>query len=325
MDRRRLIVSLGSCMVAATGWAALAQERRTVRLGFIGGGEVSESANFLTNLRIGLAQIGYNPGATRLVERYAERKPERIQGLVSELEASGVELIVTHAAAVLLVVRAQRNIPVVYQLSADPVSVGLTSELSKPQNNATGVTLMAAEMNIKRLDLMREILPDSRRLSVIYNPLHGGEHLERAWIDDRARALNFAVSYHPTPNRNALQAVLGTLAAAPPDALMLLSDGFLQEERAPIIELTKRLKVPAFAGWAVFAESGALCSLGPRVPATIQRTAVYIDKLLHRSKPADLPIERPSTFELIINLETASKFGLLVPTTVIARADRVIE
>ena len=325
MNRRRLIKTLGSVAVAATGFSAMAQERRIARIGFIGGGEASDSATFLTNLRIGLAQFGYGAANARLLERYAGREPERIQGLIDELEASGVDVIVTHAAAVLLVVRARRTTPVVYQLSADPVSAGLTAELSKPRNNATGITLMTAELNGKRLDLLREIIPGCRSLSVIYNPLHGGEHLERAWVEDRARALDFAVAYHPAADRPTLEKVLDAAAARPPDAILLLSDGFLQTQRAPVMAFAARMRVPAIAGWTIFAESGALFSYGPRIPEMTQRVAVYVDRILNGAKTADLPIERPTLFELVINLDTATRLGLTLPATVIARADRVIE
>jgi putative ABC transport system substrate-binding protein len=325
MNRRQLIAGLGGAALSLQAPGAMAQERRIARLGFIGGGLPSDSAAFLSNLRIGLERQGYSGANLRLAERYAERSPDRIQGLVDDLEQSGVDVILTHAAAVLLVVRARRATPVVYQLSADPVSVGLTAELAKPQNNATGVTLLAAELNSKRLELIREIIPASRRISVIYNPLHGGEHLERAWIEDRARALDFTVSYNPAKDRPTLDKVLAATADAPPDAVLLLSDGFLQAERAPVLALAARMRLPTIAGWTIFAESGALCSYGPRIPEMIQRTASYVDRLLYGARAADLPIERPNLFELAINLDTAAKLGLTLPATVIARADRVIE
>lgn len=324
LRRRQVIAALGSTVVAANSVASWAQDRRPARIGFIGGGEPPESKAFLTDLPIGLAKLGYDRASFSFIERFAERKRERIQGLVEELEGASVDLIVTHAAAVLPVVRAKRATPVVYHLSADPVSVGLTAELSKPQNNATGVTLMAAELNGKRLELLREIDPARRRLSVIYNPLHGGEQLERAWIDDRAKALGFDVAYHPASNREGLDKVLAANEAAPPDAFLLLSDGFMQQERGPVLALASRLRLPVIAGWAVFAESGALFSYGPRIPEVIQRTAVYVDRILRGAKPADLPIERPNIFELLINLDTAAKLGLNLSATLIARADRVI-
>lgn len=324
MRRRQFMAGLGAAGVAAASAPSFGQDRRQARIGFIGGGELSESKAFLTDLPVGLAKAGYDRASYRFIERYAEGKRERIQGLIEELEGANVDLIVTHAGAVLPVVRAKRATPVVYQLSADPVSVGLTTELARPQNNATGVTLMAAELNGKRLELLREISPDRRRLSVIFNPLHGGEHLERAWIDDRARALDFDVAYHPATSRAGLDQALAATEAAQPEAILLLSDGFIHQERGPVLALASRLRLPVVAGWAVFAESGALCSYGPRISEMIQRTAVYVDRILRGAKPADLPIERPNTFELVINLDTAAQLGLNLSPTLIARADRVI-
>ena len=324
MRRRQFMAGLGAAGVAAASAPSLGQDRRQARIGFIGPGTPKESEIFLTNLPLGLAKFGYERTHFRIFERYAERNPDSFNSLIAELEAAAVDVIVTHAGAVLPVVRAKRATPVVYQLSADPVTVGLTTELSRPQNNATGVTLMTAEMNGKRLELLREIGSPLRRLSVIYNPLHGGEHLERAWIDDRARALDFDVAYHPATTRAGLNQALAATEATPPEAILLLSDGFIQQERGPVLALASRLRLPVVAGWAVFAESGALCSYGPRIPEMIQRTAVYVDRILRGAKPADLPIERPNTFELVINLDTAAQLGLNLSPTLIARADRVI-
>jgi putative ABC transport system substrate-binding protein len=324
LGRRQFTAALGAAAAFTIGPPVWAQARRPARIGFIGGGGAADSESFLTNLPVGLAKLGYDRSSFSFIERFAEQKPELIQGLVAELEAASVDLIVTHAAAVLPVVRAKRVTPVVYNLSADPVSVGLTTELSRPENNATGLTLMAAELNGKRLELLREIGPERRRVSVLYNPLHGGEHLERAWIDERAKALGFDVAYHPASNLEALNRALAANEAAPPDAFLLLSDGFMHQQRGAAIQAALRLRVPVIAGWAVFAESGALCSYGPRIPEMVQRTAFYVDRILRGAKPADLPIERPNTFELLINLDTAAQLGLNLSPTLIARADRVI-
>jgi putative ABC transport system substrate-binding protein len=324
MQRRHVIAALGSTAIAAAAGPAWAQERRPARIGFIGGGEPSESRVFLSDLTGGLLKLGYDRARFAVIERFAERQPERIQALVEELEALGVDLIVTHAAAVSPVVRARRTAPVVYQLSADPVSVGLAAELSKPQFNATGLTLMAAELNGKRLELAREFGPDWRRLAVIYSPLHPGEHLERAWIDYRAKALGFDVEYFAASNKDALRAALGKLGANPPEVALILSDVFMLQEHSTVLGGAAILRLPVFAGWAAFAEGGALCSYGPRISEVIQRAAVYVDRILRGAKPVDLPIERPSLFELVINLETAAKLGLSTPSAVLARADRVI-
>lgn len=324
MRRRHVIAALGSTAVAVAARSAWAQERRPARLGFIGGGEPSESRAFLSDLTTGLLKLGYDRARFTVIERFAERQPVRIQALVEELEAVGVDLIVTHAAAVSPVVRAKRTTPVVYQLSADPVSVGLAAELSKPQLNATGLTLMAAELNGKRLELAREFGPEWRRLAVIYSPLHPGEHLERAWIDDRAKVLGFDVAYYGASNKETLRSALGKIEANPPEAALILSDAFMLQEHATVLGGAASLRVPVFAGWAAFAESGALCCYGPRISEVIQRSAVYVDRILRGSKPVDLPIERPSLFELVINLDAAAKLGLTTPSAVLARADRVI-
>lgn len=324
LPRRQFIAGLGGATISAVASSSRALERRPSRIGFVGGGEPADSATFLADLSAGLVNLKDARLNVSIEERYANRDLDRVQRLVDELEGQSVELIVTHASAVLPVVRARRKTPVVYILSADPVSVGLTTTLSKPEYNATGLTLMAAELNGKRLELLREVSPGSRRLCVVYNPLHGGEHLERAWIDDRARSLNFDVNYFPASNSAALAQALIAAEKSQPDAMLLLSDGFLQQERKPVLGLASKLRIPVFAGWAVFAESGALCSYGPRIPEMVQRTAIYVDLILRGATTTELPIERPNTFELVMNLDAAAQIGLSLSPSLIARADRVI-
>ena len=216
-------------------------------------------------------------------------------------------------------------IPIVYGISADPVSSGFADSLARPRGNMTGLTFMAVEMNGKRLELLREIIPGLRRVAVVGNPEHPGSHLERGFTEDAGRRLGIEIAYFPTRNCDDLHAAFEALAEDPPQAISLLADGFAIQNRQEIIDFATSHRVPVISGWPVFAQSGAICTYGPRLTESYRRLAYYVDRILRGAKPADLPIEQPTKFELVINLKSAKALGIVIPQTVEARADRVIE
>ena len=325
MDRRHFLNS-GIALAASPLAPALAQDRGVPRIGFIGGGTQADSATFLTGLGKGLAEAGYaEPASIQIIRRFAEGKLGRAAALVAELEAEGVALIVTHAQATVPVVTAKpRRVPIVYQFSADPVASKIADSLAHPLYDATGVTLLAAELNQKRVELMREIWPSARRLSVVFNPLHAGEAFERQWIDAACGKAGFEPIYHATADRAAIDSALPRLAKGSTDVVLALADGLVLVNRKPIIDAAAAQGVPVVGGWVQFAESGAVFSYGPRLGPAVERAAYFVDRLLKGAKVADLPIERPSALELVINLDSAGKLGLDLPPSVLGRADRVI-
>src|SRR5262249_34391497 len=201
-------------------------------------------------------------------------------------------------------------VPIVYTMSGDPISAGFASNLAHPGGNMTGLTLMAVEFNGKRLELLKEILPSLRRVVVIGNPEHPGAHLERAFSEETGRRLSLTIGYVPTRSVDELTAALDAMASDPPPAFSVLADGFAVQHRQPIMDLAMQHRVPVAPGWPVFAESGALCTYGPLLTESYRRLAYYIDRILKGAKPADLPIERPSKFELVLNLKTAKALDL---------------
>jgi putative ABC transport system substrate-binding protein len=258
-------------------------------------------------------------------ERFANYKPDQIPSLVQELEQQHVDIIVTHAAATLPVATGQHRVPVVYELSADPPSLGLASDLAHPLHNATGISLMSIEMNGKRLELLHEIAPEISRVAVIANPLHSGMQLERTDFEAKGKQLGIAVSFFSTQNRAELDQALSSLASKAPEALVAFSDAFVVDNKNYIINFAMSRRLPVVSGWAVMAENGALCTYGPRLVESYRRTAYFVDRILKGSTPAELPIERPTVFELVVNLNSAKTLGITVPSTVLARADRIIE
>lgn len=324
MQRREVITLIGAAMVALRGSAVESAE--PVRVGFVSGGDEKGAADFVAALRDGLAAEGYHESGTLNLEcLYADYSLERIPELVAELERRRVVLIVTHAAATPIVVKGYRTVPVVYEFSADPVATGIATDLAHPLFNATGVTLMKAELNSKRLEFLHEIAPDVHRVAVIANPLHAGEERERADLGAQAEQLGIRITFYSTPNRAELDRALDAIRTDPPQALIAFSEGFVVENRDTIINFAMRQRLPVISGWAVMAKSGALLTYGPVLVESYRRTAYFVGRILKGTKPGDLPIEQPTRFELVVNLRTANALGLTIPPSILGRIDEVIE
>ena len=323
MQRRNFLATLG--LAIAARWSAAAA--RPPRIGFLSGGDEKGAESFVTALRDGLQAEGYTePGTMTLDRVYADYALNKVSALVEELQRRGADLIVTHAAATPIVVQdKERLVPAVYEFSVDPIEVGIATDLAHPLFNATGVTLMKAELNGKRLEFLHELAPSVRRVAVIANPLHQGEANERADLSAKAKEFGIRLDFFKTPNRAELDHALAAIKADPPDAIVAFSEGFVIENRELIISVADSLKLPLVSGWAIMAKSGALFTYGPRLKESYRRTAYFVDRILKGAKPADLPIERPTVLELVLNLKTAKRLGLQVPQTLIARADDTID
>ncbi len=265
------------------------------------------------------------PEALALDLRFADGDFALIPKIVADLERGQAAVIVTHAAATTIVVKTRRTVPVVYQFSADPVAAGVAADLAHPLFNATGVTLMLAELNGKRLELLQQVLPAMRRVGVLANALHPGQEVERAVVEDKARQLGLRTSAYTTRSEAELDSALAALAAAPPEALLVLSDGFVVIHRRKILEFALARRLPVISGWAVMAQSGALATYGPRLSDAYARVGYFVDRILKGAAPSSLPIEQPTILEFVINLKTARQLGVSIPPAVLARADRVIE
>jgi putative ABC transport system substrate-binding protein len=297
MRRREFITLFGG---AAAAWPLAARGAGPAHIGFISSLSPAAAADFVDALRGELAAHGYSePGTLKIVLLFADYVLERIPALIEELEQRRVDVIVTHAAATMSVVKGHRTIPAVYEFSADPVALGIATDLAHPLFNATGVTLMMAELNSKRLEVLREIAPNIRRIAVIANPQHPGSEFERKDSEAKARQLGMEISFFPTPNR--------------------------EENRKHIIDFAMSRSVPVISGWAIMADSGALCTHGPRLVESYRRVAYFVDRILKGAKPDELPIEQPTVLEFVVNLNSAKALGITIPPVVLARADRVIE
>lgn len=325
MKRRMILASaLGSALLSRA--AAAQGPARPARIGWLTAQRPESLAYYLEYQQQGLADRGYELGANLVIEyRYGNDSIERVPEMAAELARLPVDLIVVQGAAVAVVSKLELPVPVVYTLSGDPVSAGLADSLARPRGNMTGITFMAAELNAKRLELLRDIVPGLRRVALVANPQHAGEHLERANALDAARPLGLELDYYPVRSRDELASAMAAMIARPPQAVSLFADGFAIQHRQTIIDAALSCRAPVISGWAVFARSGAIGSYGPRLEVSYRRLSYFIDRVLRGAKPSDLPIEQPDTFELVINLKTARALGLAIPPSILARADEVIE
>ena len=325
IKRREFMAILG----AAAAWpiaAGAQQPGRAYRIGWLTAQRAASLAPFVDAFRASLADFGHVEGRNFAIEfRYGDDAIERVPELAAELVRLPVDLIVAQGAAAFEIRKLGLTVPIVFVMSADPVSAGFADSLARPRGNMTGLTLMAVEFNGKRLELLKEIVPELRRVAIVGNPEHPGAHLERAFSEETARRLGLTIQYFPTPSQNELTRAFTAMAADPPQAISVLADGFAVQNRQSIIDFAMSHRVPVISGWPIFAESGAVCTYGPRLTESYRRLAHYVDRVLKGAKPADLPIEQPTRFELVINLNTAKALGITVPPSILARADEVIE
>jgi putative ABC transport system substrate-binding protein len=286
---------------------------------------LAQVAPYFEAFRSGLAAEGYVEGRdVEVLARSANGDPKRLSAVVEETVSLKPDVIISQGAAI-FGLRKVTDIPVVYGFSGDPVAAELTDSMARPSRNLTGVSLMAIELNVKRLDLLRTAAPQAKRVVLMGDPVHPGVDREVAINQDMARQLGMEMRWVPTRNVQEVGTLLANLAKDPPDALVILPDGVMLESRRQVAEFAVRQRIPAISGWSMFAHSGGLLTYGPRLPESFKRLAYYAARILKGTRPSELPVESPTQFELVLNLKTARQIGLAVPDALIAHADEVIE
>jgi putative ABC transport system substrate-binding protein len=322
MKRRRLLLAAGA--LAALPRLVGAQAR-PARIGWVTAQRPPSLVPYVDAFRKSLAEFGFVEGRNLTIEfRYGDDDLGRVRGLADELIRLPIDLLVAQGAAVVEVRAMKPPVPVVYAFSGDPVIAGLCESLARPSGNMTGVTFLATEMNGKRLELMREMVPGIRRVTLLANPEHPGEAGERANSEAGAKRIGLDATYVAVRTTDELNAAFVKIAADRSQGISLFSDGFAVQNRDAIIAFAMRQRIPLVSGWPVFANSGALCSYGPRLVDSYRRVAYLADRVLRGAKPADLPIEQPTTIETVVNLKTADALGLTIPQSVLVRADQLI-
>ena len=272
-----------------------------------------------------LREVGYVEGQNLVVERrYAEGRIERLPLLASELVGLRPDVILaTGEEAIRAAKNATKAIPIVMAFGEDPVEKGLVASLARPGGNVTGVSLVAAStLAAKRLDVLKEAVPRARRIALLTWQRTGTAQVKEAEL--AARALKIETVVIEAQNSD-YESAFSTLTAERADALFVLSNPILHRDRKRIILLSAQHRLPAIYEWRESAEAGGLLAYGARIRDLNRRVAAYVDKILKGGKPGDLPVEQPTTFELVINLKTAKALGLAIPPSLLARADQVIE
>ena len=325
MHRRALVAST-LALLALPNIAASEERQKLSRIGWITATSEGAAAPFVDAFQNGLAELGYAVGRNAVIEaRYGDDASDRLQSLADELLRIPVDVLLAHGPGSGVVVRRAGPVPVVYVISGDPVEAGIAQSLARPGGNATGITLMSVELNGKRLELLREFLPTLHKVAILANPLHRGEPLERLDSEQMAGRLGIAIQYLQARDTAQLEASLSAISSDSSEAIVVFPDAFMVGNRRRIIDTGMTLRIPVVSGWDSFARSGALCTYGPKLADSYRRAAYYVDRILKGTKPSDLPVERPSVFEFVVNKKTANALGLTIPQAILARADEVIE
>jgi putative ABC transport system substrate-binding protein len=272
-----------------------------------------------------LRELGWIEGRTIAIEyRWAEARPERYAEIAGEFIRQKVDVIVTNYSAAFAVKQATSVIPVVFVLGNDPVGNGLVASLARPGSNVTGLSIQQADIGGKRLGLLSEAVPRLRRLAMIANPNYPGSALEIGQVQAAARTLGVEVTLLEIRRAEDIASAFETLNFQA-DALYVVAEALVTANRTRIITFTLTAKLPTIFGDRDFVQAGALMSYGPNYSTIFRRAGDYADKVLRGAKPADLPVEQPTKFELVINLTTAKVLGLTLSDRLLALADEVIE
>jgi putative ABC transport system substrate-binding protein len=328
MDRRAFLGGVAGSLFAAPLAADAQRPPKIARIGFLHpASPEGVTGSRLRAFREGLRELGYVEGQNVQLEvRWGEGKLEQLPALAAELVALKVDVIVAATSpSVVAAHQATRTIPIVMPVSSDPVADGLVASLARPGGNITGLSMMAPELGAKRLQLLREVFPDaSRAVVVLWNPAYVGMRARFEEAKSAAPALGLAVRSVEVRDASELNVALEAFARERPEALVL-ADPFTVSQRARIVEFAAEHRLPAIYENSDFVEAGGLMSYGPNISDLFRRAATYVDKILKGAKPGDLPIEQPTKFELVINLKTAKALGIVVPLSLLARADEVIQ
>ena len=326
---RRGFISL---LATAAIWSCAAraqQAERVRRVGLLQGLPESdpEWQRRFGAFRQSLQDLGWSEGRNITFEaRFADGKPERLPALAIELVAANVDVIVTNAAQAIEAARkATSTIPIIMASVGDAVAAGYVASLARPGGNVTGLTLVATDQSAKRLQLLKEIVPNLVRVALVWNGNASGHRLQLREMELMAPGLGMTLQSLPLRSGDDLDAALQAATRANAQALFTMDDPLVLSQRARIVEFAMRQRLPVMGEFRSVPEAGGLASYGPNLLDNWRRAALYVDKIFRGAKPADLPVEQPTKFELVINLKTAAALGLTLAPGVLAIADEVIE
>jgi putative ABC transport system substrate-binding protein len=325
--RRREFIAVVAVAAAGRSLAARAQHKATPVIGVLGVGAPLPSTRGADPLRQGLSETGYVEGQNLTIEeRWAEGRIDRLPALAADLVGRKVDLIVARGdSAALAAKNATSTIPIVFNAGGDVVSQGLVASLARPGGNLTGVNILTGDLSPKRFELLSELVPQAKVIALLVNPTMPWTEGVIRDVQEAARPSGLQLHILKASTESEIDAAFAALVQRPADALFVLPDPFFTGRREQIVALAARHAVPAIYEFPEFATAGGLISYGTSLKAVLRQQGIYAGKILNGAKPADLPVVRPTTFELVINLKTAKALGLTVPSNLLARADEVIE
>jgi ABC-type uncharacterized transport system substrate-binding protein len=276
-------------------------------------------------LREGLRDLGYVEGQNLVIEYRSAADRARLAELAAELVRLNVEVIVAPGAAISAAKSATETVPIVFSFSGDPIAAGLVQSLGHPGGNMTGITWLAFELAGKRLEFLKEAVPQVSRLAVLANPAHPGEQRELGATEQAARAVGATLLYHQVRTTADFHAAFDAIVRGNANALLVFSDSVTMKHRRQMAEFALKHRLPSVFAWREYVEAGGLMAYGPNRLETAKQLVVYVDKILKGRKPTDLPVQQPTKFELVISLKTAQALGITMPPSLLLLADGVIQ
>jgi len=325
--KRKIVIGPLAIVFLATVSSAEAQQPvKVARIGYVSSTGTASSDLSFAALRQGLRDLGHIEGKDiRFEYRGAEGEQDRIPGLVAELVRLKVDvLFCPNLPAIDAAKQATKTIPIVIVSNVDPVELGIVDSFARPGGNITGLTLQSLELSGKRLELLKEIFPKLTRVALVWNTGDQSMNLITKQIQAVAPPLGVTLQPYGVRDPNDFGGIFDKISHNPPDALFSIADRLVSSQRKQILEFGVKSKIPIMFDSAPAVEAGALMAYGPSRAEVSRRAAVYVGKILKGAKPAELPVEQPTKFELVINLKTAKQIGVTIPPNVLARADKVI-
>ena len=327
MKRKITVLTLCALLFALCFQAQAQQPKKVPRIGYLPSGPISERVHLWDAFRQGMRELGYVEGQNiTLVFPSAEVTPERLPHLAAELVSLKVDVIVAAGTpAVQAAKEATKTIPIVTPITTEPLETGLVASLARPGGNITGLSYMSSDLSGKRLELLREVVPGVSRIAVLSNPSSATVPPMMRKTEVAARALGVQLQRLEVHGPDDFERIFQAATKERAGALITLDDAFAFTQRTRIVKLATKNRLPAIYGFREFVEVGGLMSYAANLSDMYRRAATYVDKILKGTKPADLPVEQPMKFELVINLKTAEQIGLTIPPNVLVRADKVIK
>lgn len=326
VSRRRFLAIISTAVLAAAH-AAASQGQKVPRIGFLGNSTAALEANLVAPFREGLREAGYIEGRNVVIDyRWAEGTYERFPALIAELVALKVDVIVAAGTpAAVAVKKVAPATPLVMVAVGDPVGTGLVASLARPGGNLTGLVSIAPDLEGKRLELLKEVVPKLTLVAFLVNPANPFHAVSETQARAAATALNLKVQFAAVRAESEFDQAFAAIMSERPGAFIMLADRLFLHHRARIVQFAARNHLPGIYAYRELVEAGGLMSFGPSYEAMHRRSAYYVDRILKGAKPGELPMEQPTQFQLIVNSKTAKELALTIPREVLIRAHQIIE